>query len=257
MGTPRPYGTITFRQVQFGLKDAAPVSFRGIELAKGISFANACFHGPANFENVKFKGSSNFRECTFHVAPNFHDAELHQGTTFSPQADFPRLFKDITSEDATNAYRTLKLAMHGQHALGEELGFFLLEMRSAANNQKPWLRPLYRIYDAFSKYGLSVQRPFWWFLGFNGIIAIIYRCLAGQDWDLRYWDPNIVSLTLYGAVPFAAALRWEEVAGDSDVPLFEPHLLPTVQFVVVAQSIISATLLFLMVLGLRNMFKIK
>jgi uncharacterized protein YjbI with pentapeptide repeats len=229
--------------------------FRGLVLYRGASFKKAKFLGPANFENVEFKGSSSFIECTFCIAPNFHDAKLHQGTLFSPPSEYPRLFPDIMSEDASNAYRTLKLAMNEQHALSEELGFFLLEMRASAYHQKPWVKPLYWLYDTISLYGMSVKRPLACFFGSIVLFGLLYSCIAGRGWGA--WEPELLSLTLFSAMPFAAALRWDQVSGATDRDLFPSDLLFLVQFLIAAQGVISAALLFLVLLGIRNMFKIK
>ena len=227
--------------------------FRNSTFGTGVNFTEAEFYNVANFENTEFLGSTSFERTIFHRAPNFHDAKLHQGTRFSPKTDFPALFRDLKHPGAAESYRTLKLAMNKQHALNEELGFFLLEMRATALRLPKWRQIPYHLYDLLSVYGQSVIRPLSWYLLFHLVFAIVYSCLSGQRWEVL--DSRLTALTLYGAVPFAAALRWSEVSGGGS-PCPEDRLA-LVQMAVVAQSIVSALLLFLIALGLRNMFKVR
>lgn len=230
-------------------------SFKSCVFQSGATFTGTEFAHGANFENARFNGSSSFRRTIFNLAPNFHDAVLHQGTQFSSKSEFPALFRDTHSAGAAEAYRTLKLAMNRQHALNEELGFFLLEMRATARRLTWWQRIPYRLYDWMSMYGQSVLRPLWVYIGVYFIFAAVYSLLSGQRWETI--DTRLSSLSLYGAIPFAAALRWPEVSGASGGPLFPSERLLFVQIAIVSQSILSAVLLFLIGLGLRNMFKVR
>jgi hypothetical protein len=104
-------------------------------------------------------------------------------------------------------------------------------------------------------YGQSVLRPLWVYLGVHVVFAAIYSLLSGQQWETI--DTRLSSLTLYGAIPFAASLRWPEVSGSSNDVLFPADSLFCVQIAIVIQSVLSAVLLFLIGLGLRNMFKVR
>jgi uncharacterized protein YjbI with pentapeptide repeats len=239
-----------------GMKEnVCRASFRNSIFRSGAIFESTDFRNIASFENAEFLGSSSFIGAVFHRAPNFHDATLHQGTRFSSKSEFPALFRDTTTSGAAEAYRTLKLAMNKQHALNEELGFFLLEMRSTANRLPKWRQVPYRIYDLLSTYGQSVIKPMLWFFGIHLIFGVIYSLLSGQRWETI--DPRLTSLTLYGAVPFASALRWLETGESQGDVLFSDDRLALVQIAVCMQSIVSTVLLFLIALGLRNMFKVR
>jgi hypothetical protein len=256
-------GPISFEEAKFGVENPVIAKFSNAEMMGYANFEGARFLGPAIFDNTKFNAITSFKDCTFHVAPSFHGATLHQGTKFSHQSKFPALFRDTISADAANAYRTLKLAMNAQHAHNEELGFFLLEMRSTAPHQKWWMRPFFGLYDIVSRYGISVWRPAAFFAGFNVAFGLLYSWLAGRGWGFWEWDPELLALTLYGTVPFAPALRWETVSGAPSsnsttyAPLFPPEVQEAVPAIVAAQGIISAALLFLVLLGIRNTFRIK
>jgi uncharacterized protein YjbI with pentapeptide repeats len=265
------HGSIIFENCTFGQADfrssrlALPLagmtdnicaaSFKNCTFQLGATFEGARFEHGASFENAKFLGSSSFRGTVFSQAPNFHEATLHQGTLFSSKDEFPSLFLDLKSRGAAEAYRTLKLAMNKRHALNEELGFFLLEMRATALRLPRWRRVPYVLYDWMSMYGQSVQRPLWWFVGVHLVFALAYTLLQGERWEVI--DSGLTSLTLYGAIPFAAALRWPEVSGSGNQLAFPPDRLVLVQVAIVFQSILSAVLLFLVGLGLRNMFKVR
>jgi uncharacterized protein YjbI with pentapeptide repeats len=246
-------GHLVFAGAKFGVEKAVSATFRGT-LSKRVDFSHARFRGPADFENVKFAASCSFADCIFEKAPTFHGADLHQGITFSPPHKFPRLFLDTKSEEAGNAYRTLKLAMNAQHAHSEELGFFLLEMRSTARYQKWWVRPFFHLYDKVSRYGASVWRPAALFVGINVAAGLLFSCLTNRPWGWWAWDAEVIALTLFGSIPFAPALR-------SQVPemaeMFPSNVLVIIPVIVAVQGLLNAALLFLVLLGIRNTFRIK
>lgn len=248
-----------FQQSHLGMKldgaieNMGQVSFRNSTFRLGVNFSRCEFYGSANFENTEFLGSSFFEGTIFNRAPNFHDAKLHQGTRFSPKDQFPLLFRDLRHPGAAEAYRTLKLAMNKQHALNEELGFFLLEMRATAHRLPKWQQVPYHLYDWLSMYGLSVVRPISWYALSLLFFGLIYSALSGQRWETL--DSRLTALALHGAMPFATALRWSEIGEAGSA--FPADRFVLVQMAVVAQSIVSAALLFLIALGLRNMFKVR
>jgi uncharacterized protein YjbI with pentapeptide repeats len=232
-------------------------SFESCEFARGVDFTGTKFRAPTSFENSTFLSSSSFKDAVFEFAPNFHNAHLHQGTTFSPAHHFPTLFRDIKSPNAAEYYRTLKLAMNKQQALNEEAGFFLLEMRSRAHSE-PFLRRVFHtMYDVLSAYGQSVRRPLIWFLVINIGFGMLYSWLAGLGWGWWQWSPRLLSLTLNGSVPFVGGLRSPEISSTGAPPLFAGFELVVVQIGLVIQTTLSTVLLFLVGLGLRNMFKIR
>lgn len=228
--------------------------FSNSTFLQSVTFSQATFWRMAVFENAKFLGSTSFRHARFHVAPEFHSAELHQDTQFSRPDQFPDLFLDTSSNGAAEAYRTLKLAMNKQHALSEESAFFLLEMRSRARLER-WPRwIMFSMYDILSVYGQSVWRPVFWLILVTCFFGLLYSCLTGERFET--FDPQIFALTLFGAVPFVGTLHWSEITHGGE-PIFPQAVLGYVQIALVAQAIISAILLFLIGLGLRNLFKIR
>jgi hypothetical protein len=90
-----------------------------------ISFVAVEFYGELTFENRIFQKKTLFKDSVFYRAPKFHNAELHQDTDFRG-ADF----RDISSEGAERAYRTLKLIMDKKRARLEEGMFFALEQKT-------------------------------------------------------------------------------------------------------------------------------
>lgn len=247
-------GAISFKGAKFGVDKPVKADFNSAELEGYANFDSAYFSGPAIFENTKFKAITSFLGTTFCVAPSFHGATLHQGTKFSHASQFPSFFLDTTGSDAANAYRTLKLAMNAQHAHSEELGFFLLEMRSTVPHQAWWAKPFYWLYDWVSRYGISVWRPAALLIGINIGVGLLFSCLTRRPWGWWAWDPEVIALTLYGAIPFAPALRSQVPEMSALFPLGVPAIVPVI---VAAQGLLNAALLFLVLLGIRNTFRIK
>src|SRR5262249_21951306 len=145
--------------------------------------------------------------CVFNVAPNFHNADLHAGTKFSSVTKFPECFRDTFSDGASEKYRTLRLKMNAMHATSEELGFFVLEMKSRARDirEEPMVRrAAYLLYEALAMYGQSVFRPFLVLVATTAIFWLLYGWLAMSGAA----DPRAFTLALNGSIPFAGALRW-------------------------------------------------
>ena len=125
-----------------------------------VDFSGAEFLGEpifeVTFENRTFKQKTSFRDCTFEKAPRFHGCSLHQDTDFTDAK-----FLDRQGDEATKAYRTLKLDMEGKRAREEHLMFYALEMESRQRTTKrKLLKFISWLYGVTADYGQSIISPF-------------------------------------------------------------------------------------------------
>lgn len=219
-----------------------------------------------NFPCFKETGFGN-KPVVFAKPPLFHGCELHQDTSFEG-AVFP---KATGSEEAARAYRTLKLAFSEQQSVREEQRFFKLEMqeeekghyvkaKQALSGLKltvflregvAWL--LYFFYSLLAAYGFSVVRPFallmtaW--LGFAwlyGSYSDIQPCFSWQS--NCTFQSEWLNYSLQQALPLPGF-------DNQDSQDSEPYKVPL--WCLALFKIISLTALFLMGLGIRNLFKLK
>ena len=143
------------------------------------SFSGTRFGGSANFSNREFLSRTDFTGAIFEFAPNFHGSTLHQDTAFG---DID-CFRDVTSDRAADAYRTLRLAMEEHRARLQEGMFFALEQKARRRKMKRF-NPAHWLsfgYELGSNYGLSILRPLLWFAG--GIIISTFLLFTVGFYD--------------------------------------------------------------------------
>ena len=265
------------------------------DVFQSIDFSGSTFEGSVNFSNRKFLNKayfgSNVRQAmrrpdnrkflmrgevslilngqhfhtTFGQAPVFHGCELPQNTSFG-DAIFPPA---SGSEEATRAYRTLKLAFSKQQAVREEQRFFRLEMSEERigywNRAKRALHNLnlllgfregfiwffHMAYSVLSDYGSSVIRPLLLLVGTGLIFASIYGsyssgvsvCALWQDGC--NWQGDWVNFSLQQALPLPGFDKLDLAIKNVSVVWLFLH------------KTISLAALFLLGLALRNLFKLK
>ena len=232
-----------------------------------MSFKFAVFAGHCDFTNREFKSETTFKNAQFGKVPIFHDCQLHQDTEFTCDESFP--LKPEGTSTASRAYRTLKLAMNQHQATREEQFFFRREMREERaelwKSKSPGKRlrsALYYLYEKFSDYGSSVIIPFIW-LVFAWIIAA--GSFAAISPEAQLWIPFKNSLD------FGRTLQWLVYSIATSVPL--TGLDETARnlghqiganansawftAILFLHKTITLLFLFLMILAVRNAFKMK
>ncbi|MFZ3322730.1 MAG: pentapeptide repeat-containing protein [Usitatibacter sp.] len=230
------------------------------------SFRGARILGKLDLSNRDFSEAASFEECYLGKAPSFHTCKLHQDTSFD-DAEFP----DIASQDAERCYRTLKLAMSSHQAYREELLFFALEMKSRAIQEpNPAVKVLYWLYENTSDFGRSVKRPLIWLAGLIVASAVVYAlifelpividCADSPGCKLAFKSDRlaaIVSLSLHESLPFIGLLK-EGASKSTDLLVGVGSGIPiAAQLWAIAQGVASVFLVFLVALGLRNLFRLK
>jgi hypothetical protein len=153
-------------------KDTPRNSFRT------ANFDRARFKSWVDFKNRKFEGPLSFNGTWFSKAPNFHGCAFHQDTSFRGAQFF-----DVASRGATEAYRTLKLAMESARAKDEEARFYSLEQRSwrRHTNGSPVLRGVSWLYDFGADYGRSIGKPLGWTVALFALFSVIYWIILAGD----------------------------------------------------------------------------
>lgn len=252
-------------------KSLAPNDFQKIE------FLGCKFEGEANFSNRIFKNSCTFgalqkrdksdnlilQKTTFAKAPKFHNCELHQDTSFDG-AEFPRA---TGNKESARAYRTLKLAFNKMQAVREEQLFFKLELAEEAKASSGLYKFLYHSYYVLSNFGFSVSKPLWWclfsiiFFFFSYSIALHFaHCNSGLDCHFRTnwlsFNTIVLKFSLINALPLPGI---EKIVDLKDCHLYASSGLIgwVITVLIFIQKLFSLVLLFLIGLGLKNLFKFK
>lgn len=219
-------------------------------------FDGAEFHSNAEFGNRRFIHTTSFRNCVFSVAPSFHNSTLHQDTDFGGAR-----FRDIESDGADRAYRTLKVAMNEVHAHHEELMFFGLEMQSRrvkARREKKWSYWLYWVYEGLSDYGQSIAKPVIALLAVFSASLPVYMLFHVGLGRFDFGNPKL-DADAFKAYSYALGNSLPLLPGSSYKPALIAHVESTVieQTFIAAHVTVSLALIFLAGLGLRNLFRLK
>ena len=268
---------VTFEQSSF----EGPAYFGGSSFAQSAEFKAIRVKGLFSLHNVAFSRVPDFSETHFEEAPRFDNVDLK-----------PARFRKITARksdtDPSRRWRALRrLAIQGQDH-ERELQFLKGEMTARRGTQDKlfhlrfWVGWLYQI---MSDFGRSMVRPLLWlgigFVAFTGIyasqnqavwqrpFAASVACTAGLG-DIRV---AALELSVHNTVPFArigASPQIERIYAclygiQTDVPSI-PGQLPTgfspavpygIAIAGVVQFLVSAALIFLFMLAIRNHFRIK
>jgi uncharacterized protein YjbI with pentapeptide repeats len=236
-------------------------------------FISAKFHGEAAFRGILASGIFDIYKSVFEKIPDFSQANFKEAPTLD-SIIYPE-HRFWMRGDAKNIikYRALRrLAIQG-HDFENEAKAFKGELRSKRFVVDRWHNPnvwLGILYDGVASCGRSIWRPFSVWLLLSIAFAYYYLTQAiskGDAWRLcigRGGDPLVQALY----VSFKNALV--VFAGGRDPRLLQayqclygedeniPVVPASVSFVeVLVQTPLSATLLFLFLLAVRNQFKIK
>ena len=272
-----PDGSAAFRKAKF----KRDVNFNDSVFGVGAKFENANFDSNTSFDNTKFESSArfnnavfgnttSFRGASFRKPPKFFETDIHEDVNFNRivwsgaeqsysrrnrRNDEPdRIVED--AEDAIRAWDRLALITGEQEKLTERHEFYRLMMR--AQRQRDGYRSLSSIanwlFDKSSDYGWGIGCAFSWWAG-HIVIGAVLLTIATKC-PLMVWDGLLVS--------FANSLAFLRL-GSEDGYLNGSHkalegasshsdwVFSTVG---TTQAVLGPVLLFLVLLTLRNRFRL-
>ena len=146
--------------VSFSLSQFGKVSFNGTQFNSTVFCAAARFTDECSFENAVFERAIRFGRSSFHHVPDLNFASFRQPPDLST-LQIPEPLKAPQNLPLAQRYRKLKqlAAQAGDHE--QELKFFGYEMRSKLMRpETPFPhKALIWLYQALSKFGQSATRP--------------------------------------------------------------------------------------------------
>ena len=258
-------GIALFLQCSF----KSAVSFKDSSFKEFASFKAVSGKGIFALNNVKFSSLPDFTEAHFEEAPIFDDVELK-----------PESFKKSQAHESKpnlpSHWRALRRLAIQAHDHERELQFFkgeIIARRGTEDKLKHARFWFGWIYQLLSDFGRSMGWPLIW-LGVSLILfAIFYACQGSADWYQQLIEPascivgsgdsRIVALgvSVINAFPFAA-INSSDLLNQFYACLYgiqesAPVIPYVVTFVGIIQFFVSAVLLFLFLLAVRNNFRIK
>ena len=242
-------------------------SFVGAKFAHDVSFRTARFgttdpkHDPerrVDFSDAVFEGRADFRKAVFAGPPGFFGTKLHRDTDFHGV-----IWHDPREPDTSyniRAWEQLELMMSELEKPRDRHRFFRLRMRALRKRRDDGLlTSLSWLFELLSDYGWGVRRAF-------------------VSWLLHWLIPAVILLASVPPASQSAAspsLPWAAVATSfsnahaflgltSEGGYLAPYQslvemsasVAIVQVVGTAQAVLGPILLFLLLLTLRNRFRL-
>ena len=243
----------------------------------GVTFANSSFKKSVNFNavsskgwfslyNVKFSGVPDFTEAHFEEAPQFDNVEL-----ISEGLKNFEVYDNLPSR-----WRALRRLATQAHDHERELQFFKGEIIARRRTEDKltharfWFGWLYQI---LSDFGRSIWLPLLWFGISLMFCTAIYTYQSHADWNQPSIEPfscidgagdsriAALGVSVINAFPFAT-IRSSDLLNQYYACLYgiqesAPVIPYVVTFASIIQFFVSAVLLFLFLLAVRNHFRIK
>ncbi len=284
-GTVFNSGYITFSKAQFGgqirftidkqQSKIKNISFNDIKVAGNLRI-DSDFKNVATFQRLDVKGSADFSGCTFEKVPDFRDMKLDRppevaGMQVPPEKlemGFNPFAKYFGDDDDVVKYRKLKsmaIAASDHVKSGEFFAYEMMAKRGVETTNKFALFVDY-LYGLLSGYGQSYMRPLislsiLWALFTYSNMMIVFRTL-----DFLSGSFFAARLSLHNLVPFISSLSRFVPTPENYTSGFQETLnrlandgvnIGWLTLLGTVEQLIGAILLFLLLLGLRNKFRLK
>lgn len=263
---------LSFRNCAFGTMET---SFENMEVL-GNLFVESNFPGPVNLTRLTVGGTAQFSGSKFDHVPNFRDAKFDRPPEIAKMiVPKPKLSKHrflsfgvCTDVSAVEKYRKLKSMALSANDHEKDGEFFAYEMMAKRGTEtKGFLSLLFNsIYWHLSNYGQSFLLPIGWLLSSFAVFSSIYAGLILPN--LCSWSNVLYTLELSfkNSIPLLNSLFRFSASPDGYKTGFQKMIdaLPDADahvdlliYLGVAQQLISGILLFFILLGLRNRFRLK
>ena len=280
---PSNFEAATFREdANFRTSSfAGKADFQRVTFERVADFSSAEFRREANFNDASFKSTTYFRRSMFLEPPKFFETNLHEDTDFggvdwhkaescyavswwSKLASYRTQRKAksdvVNASSAIQAWDRLALVMSKLEKLPERHNFYRLRMRAQRKQDGLGVLSFANwLFDVTCDYGWSIGRALlWWSLHYiaMGLFLFVQADPADKACATIFWDSLLVGfsnahaffgLTAYGGYLYESRLRLAAVIHDISV----------LNAVGVVQTILGPILLFLLLLTVRNRFRLR
>ncbi len=246
-------------------------SMAGAEFKQVPDFIQMSFRAPVRMDNILIeqtrRGRDRGAKCWVRILRAFFKGNkaakwrvwrLIRKKTAEFLVRTRRVFSKGNKEKAARWRALKKIATDGADHV-REMNFFageLLERRGSDYCMfgARWLFDFF--YLLFSNYGRGIILPLIWWAGLVVLFAVVYWCSAtDSDCGLLWW--NALFLSLIKSLPLIGAGMGEQIREISLCLYCSDPLPPCISGITMLQTLLSTLFIFLILLGLRNNFRIK
>ena len=239
-------GHTSFRNVTFG-KDERAYRVRSWP-SRRADFSNARFEAPTVFRRASFAGPPAFFEAKLHEDTDFEDVQWHNFAERRVDVDY-----------AVRAWERLELMMNQLEKPLDRHLFFRLKMRAQRRRSGSFLRLLSWAFDKTSDYGWDVRRAcVSWAAHWVAAGAVLSINALGAGGCGPQWQIILAAL----GVSFSNAHAFLFLTSDGGYLFAGLKLIQAndawgiVAVVGIVQAILGPAFLFLMLLTIRNRFRL-
>ena len=239
-------GRASFREALFGNDDT--VYSRRLWPQRRVDFTNA-----------EFRAATDFRKAVFGGVPAFFNATLHEDTDFSG-IDWKKAETSHMSVDyAIRAWERLELMMSKIEKPLDRHQFFRFKMRARRRKDGHFLRVLNWLFDKTADYGWGVGRAFAWWFGHWTVSGLALFVNTGPTAaTAECWKLLLAALAtgFSNAHAFLSLGANEGYLAANRNLLEESNVLGLLNVIGATEAVLGPIFLFLLLLTLRNRFRL-
>ena len=214
----------------------------------------------ADFSGAKFIARTDFSEAVFSSVPAFFNTTLHEDTDFSGIDWRKTETETISVEYAIRAWERLELIMSKLEKPLDRHRFFRLKMRTRRRTDKCFLRVVNWLFETVADYGWGVRRAFSWWLGHWLVASLILLAnTCSGTATVPWWKLSLAAVgtgfSNAHAFLFLTSSGGYLEKGRKVVENNDAWGLLTVG-VGAAEAVLGPIFLFLLLLTLRNRFRL-
>ena len=248
------------------------VNFTNVKFTSLVDFREAVFGNAdpkctrgtwpervADFSGATFAAQASFYKATFGSAPAFFGASLHADTNFDRVHWEKGGGKRVQPGYAVRAWERLELIMSQLEKPLDRHRFFRLKMRYRRRTDGPFLWILNKLFELTCDYGWGVQRAFvCWVCHWLGFALVLFVNSGLQTGTRDWWELARAAL----GVGFANGHAFLGLAKDGGYLEPSRRLLECndvwglLSVAGTVQAVLGPTFLFLVLLTLRNRFRL-
>jgi hypothetical protein len=216
-----------------------------------VFFTETDFAERVRFPNTEFNGSTTFEGATFRTwPPELYNTELHEDTKWL-RANWPPRPSKADADDHLRAYQRLKMTMDTLKKLDDEQFFHSreLECREVLDGSPKNVPSI--MYGILSDYGRSIIRPFKCLVA-TFCLGVIFTMPFLWHWRVSWWFLQAIIFSISNTFGFLGLNR----SLNSDISRLLASNIVT-QMVVTSQVILGPIFLFLLLLAIRNRYRMR
>ena len=267
------YNNVHFNNTLFRVD----TEFENVQFKNKTHFEGVSFEKEVSFNDSKFYNTISFQGASFGRPPKFYSTSVHEDVSFDgidwsgAEYSYSRYQNKINTEEQTvekaemaiRAWDRLSLVMSRQEKFWERHEFFRLKMRAKRQTEERTISSIANLlFDKLSDYGWGIRRSFTWWFGhivfFGFFLADAARIQAietGSSWSPKYiLDGILVSFSnAHNFLRLDSERRLGSIYDSLEGATNQMVWFSAVGFV---QAVLGPILLFLVLLTLRNRFRI-